>query len=196
MKKRVSFFMLLKEQCEMMCKAMKLLHEYCETGNETLADEIISVEDDADMIRRVLIETLNRTYITPIDREDLFHLSRQLDEIIDYTKTSVDEIRLFKLSPNEDVIKVTETLLEMTDHVYKAVTNMEKYPEIVKEEAIKVKALENEVDAQVKGAYATLFNGDDFHSIFKYAEIFRHLNHTADIADSAMDFLLDILVKM
>lgn len=196
MKKRTTFFDLLQQQCELTCKAMKHLHEYCKSGDETLADVVIAVEDEADMVRRVLIETLNKTYLTPIDREDLFHLSRQLDEIIDYTKTSVDEIRLFKLKPNEDVLALTETLVELTSHVDKAVKNLEKYPQIVKEEALKVKALENEIDKITKRAYAAVFETDDFHAIFKYAEIYKHLNHTADIADSAMDFLLDILVKM
>ena len=196
MKKRINFFELLQEQCEFMCKAMSLLHDYCKSGNESLADVVIAVEDEADMVRRVLIETLNKTYLTPIDREDLFHLSRQLDEIIDYTKTSVDEIRLFHLKANEDVLTITETLVELTSHVNKAVKNLEHYPQIVKDEALKVKALENEIDRLTKKAYASIFETDDFHSIFKYAEVYKHLNHTADIADSAMDFLLDILVKM
>ncbi|MCR4725687.1 MAG: DUF47 family protein [Clostridia bacterium] len=196
MKKRVSFFELLQQQCDLTCKAMESLYEYCQTGDELIADTVIAVEDEADMVRRILIETLNKTYLTPIDREDLFHLSGQLDEIIDYTKTSVDEIRLFKLKPNRDVLKITETLVEMTSHVRKAIQNIEHYPQIVKEEALKVKAYENEIDRLTKMAYADIFETDDFHAIFKYAEVYKHLNHTADIADSAMDFLLDILVKM
>ena len=196
MKKRTTFFDLLKQQSELTCKAMEALFEYCKNGNESIADIVIQVEDEADMVRRVLIETLNKTYLTPIDREDLFHLSGQLDEIIDYTKTSVDEIRLFKLKPNEDVLKITETLVEMTSHVRKAIQNLDRFPQIVKEEALKVKAFENEIDKLTKRAYATIFEIDDFHAIFKYAEVYKHLNHTADIADNAMDFLLDILVKM
>ena len=47
-----------------------------------------------------------------------------------------------------------------------------------------------------KHAYANVFESDDFKMIFKYAEIYKHLNHTADVADSAMDFLLDIFAKM
>lgn len=196
MKKSLNFFNLLEEQCRLMSKAMTLLNEYCITLNEDLADVVITIEDEADMVRRILIDELNKTFITPIDREDLFSLSRQLDEIIDYAKTSVDEIRLFKVTPNEDMIKITGVLVDMTQHINKAVRNIESHKGIAKDEAIKVKELENVVGALTQTAFATLYEGDNFNIIFKYLEIIRHLNHTADLADCAMDFLLDILVKM
>ena len=196
MKKKVNFFDLLKSQSAYAVKAMALLNEYCTTGNEELADVVISLEDEADQVRRTLIENLNKTYITPIDREDLFHLSRLIDEIIDYIKTSVDEIHLFKIKPNEDMIKITDALYEMTGHLHEAISNMEHDQESSKIFAYKVKNLENVTESLTKGAYARIFESDDFKMIFKYNEIYRHLNHTADVADSAMDFLLDIFVKM
>ena len=177
-------------------KATSLLSEYCMTGDESTADEVIMIEEEADRVRRILIETLNKTYITPIDREDLFHLSRLLDEIIDYIKTSVDEMRLFKIKPNGEVVRITATLMEMAGHLHDAIANMDKDQEASKAAAYKVKSLENEMESLTKGAYATIFESNDFRMIFKYNEIYRHLNHTADIADSAMDFLLDIFVKM
>ena len=119
-----------------------------------------------------------------------------LDEIIDYIKTSVDEIHLFKIMPNEDLIKITSTLLEMTGHLFEAISNMEHDEKASTAAAYKVKHLENVVDSLTKHAYATIFESDDFKMIFKYAEIYKHLNHTADVADSAMDFLLDIFAKM
>ena len=196
MKKRTDFFILLNNQCELMEKAMGELHRYCTAPEGSIAESITQLEHDADDIRRTLIENLNHTYITPIDREDLFNLSRQLDEIIDYIKTSVDEILLFNITPNQDIESITGSLLEMTKHISEAVQNIAKEPQTAKTAAILVKKYENKIDALTKHAYATLFENDDFKMIFKYAEIYRHLNHTADVADSAMDFLLDILVKM
>ena len=196
MKNKVNFFDLLKEQSSYVVKSMTLLHEYCTTGKEELAEIIIQLEDEADEVRRKLIDHLNKTYITPIDREDLFHLSLLLDEIIDYIKTSVDEIHLFKITPNEDLKTITSTLLEMTTHLHDAISNMEHDEEASKAAAYRVKTLENEMETLTKSAYARIFESDDFKMIFKYNEIYRHLNHTADVADNAMDFLLDIFVKM
>ena len=196
MRKKINFFRLLESQSGYAVKAMSLLSEYCMTGNEELADVVIRVEEEADQVRRSLIEELNDTYITPIDREDLFHLSRLLDEIIDYIKTTVDEMHLFKIQPDGDMVRITATLLEMTGFLNDAIGNMEKDQEASKTAAYKVKNLENVIETLTKSAYANIFECDDFKRIFKYNEIYRHLNHTADIADSAMDFLLDIFVKM
>ena len=196
MKTKVNFFDLLKEQSAYVVKSITLLHEYCTTGKEDLADIIILLEDEADEVRRNLIVQLNKTYITPIDREDLFHLSLLLDEIIDYIKTSVDEIHLFKITANEDMIRMTSSLMEMMNHLHDAISNMEHNEEASKNSAYLVKNLENVMEGLTKSSYARIFENDDFKMIFKYNEIYRHLNHTADVADKAMDFLLDIFVKM
>ncbi|MGI6701614.1 MAG: DUF47 domain-containing protein [Christensenellales bacterium] len=196
-KRKTNFFKLLTNQCEYMCKGMELLYEYCKNHNEQTADEIIAVETEGDMARRILIDELNNTFITPIDREDLFDLSRHIDEILDYAKTTVDEIRLFNVTPNKDMAKMIFILLEMTQRIHLAVNNLEERPAISKEEAIKVKKLENKMGDACVNSLARLFDEeDDFKSILKYREIYRHINHTADIGDTAMDFLLNIIVKM
>ena len=195
-RKEENFYDLLTRQAEVLAKGMRLLNEYCMTGNESIADAVIKAEDEGDMVRRILIDEINKSFITPIDREDLFKLSAKLDEILDYAKTSVDEIRLFDVKPDKEMCEVTATLLEMSEHIILSISNIEKHEAIAADEAIYVKSLENKVgDICVKGL-AELFNNADFRTIFKYREIYRHLNQTADIADEAMDCVLKVLVKM
>ncbi|MBQ4072260.1 MAG: DUF47 family protein [Clostridia bacterium] len=195
-RKEENFYDLLTRQAQMVEKGMRLLNEYCVTCNESIADAVIKAEDEGDMVRRILIDEINKAFITPIDREDLFKLSAKLDEVLDYAKTSVDEIRLFEIKPDREMCEVTATLLEMAEHMILAISNIERHEAIASDEAIYVKSLENKVgDICVKGL-ANLFNTADFRTIFKYREIYRHLNQTADIADEAMDTLLKVLVKM
>jgi Phosphate transport regulator (distant homolog of PhoU) len=196
LKSSPNFFELLIRQSEIMKKGMGLLHDYCETHSEATADAVIKAETDGDMVRRVLIDELNKTFITPIDREDLFRLSSQLDEILDYAKTSVDEIRFFNVVPDDEMIDVTAALLDMCEHIILAVSNIENHQAIARDEAIYVKGMENKVGDMTTRALALLFENDDHKKIFKYREIYRHLNQTADIADEAMDTLMDIMVKM
>lgn len=196
-RKKVNFFELLGKQCEIMKKGMEALYNYCksvgEPNHESYGDTVIAIEDEGDMARRVLIDELNRTFITPMERNDIFDLSRQLDEILDYAQTAVDEMRLFGITPNEDMERMVGILFDITVHIQKAVANMEKHKNIAKDEAIKVKGLENKMGAHYYKALATLFESDDLKSTFKYREVYRHLNTTADEADVAMDYLLDIL---
>ncbi|HIU60419.1 MAG TPA: DUF47 family protein [Candidatus Stercoripulliclostridium merdigallinarum] len=195
-KKEDNFFDLLTKQSELLAKGMHLLHEYCLTGDEKVADAVIKTEDEGDMVRRILVDEINKSFITPFDREDLFKLSSKLDEILDYAKTSVDEIRLFKVKADTEMTDITAALSEMADHIILAVSNMEHHEAISSDEAIYVKAMENKVGDLTVKALTKLFDEADFRSIFKYREIYRHLNQTADIGDEAMDCLLKILVKM
>lgn len=192
-KKSVNFFELLSKQSEVTIRGMKALYDFCNTGDIKFSEQVIAIEDEGDMARRILIDDLNNTFITPIERNDIFDLSRQLDEILDYAKTTVDEINLFKIKPNDDITIMVGILLDIAEHTHKAVCNMEKHKNIAKDEAIKVKGLENKMAAQCCKALARLFETDDWRLVFKYREIYRHLNTTSDIADVAMDSLLDII---
>ncbi|MCX4363286.1 MAG: DUF47 family protein [Clostridia bacterium] len=196
-RKKVNFFQLLVNQCSIMNRGIEALYKYCQSvgqpDHESYGDTVIAIEDEGDMARRVLIDELNSTFITPMERNDIFDLSRQLDEVLDYAKTAIDEMRLFKIDPNEDMTRMVGILFDITVHIKKAVESMEKHKSIAKDEAIKVKSLENKMGANYYKALARLFESDDIKSVFKYREVYRHLNTTADEADSAMDYLLDIL---
>ena len=194
--KEPDFFELLTKQAEFINKGIRLLNEYCITHDEAIADAVVKTEDEGDMVRRVLVDDMNKTFITPFDREDLFKLSAKLDEVLDYAKTSVDEIRLFKVTPNAEMTEITTALSEMSEHIILAVSNIKRHEAIARDEAIYVKRMENKVGDLTVQALEKLFDTADFRSIFKYREIYRHMNQTADIADEAMDCLLKILVKM
>ena len=192
-KKRVDFFELLENQCESMVNGMQALFDYVTTNDPKYAELVIKIEDEGDMKRRIVIDELNNTLITPIERNDIFDLSGKIDEILDYAKTTVDEIKAFNIEPNEDMCALTEILLEITHRISKAIANMEKHKSIATAEAIAVKTLENKVAARCVESLARLFDIDDWHLVFKYREIYRHLNTTSDIADVAMDSLLDVI---
>ncbi len=196
-RKKVNFFQLLTHQCEIMRRGLDALYKYCmsvgEPDHESYGDMVIAIEDEGDIARRDLVNELNATFITPMERNDIFDLSGQLDEVLDYAKNSIDEMRFFEIEPNEDMTKMVAILCDSAEHIEKAVGSMEKHKIMAKEEAFNVKSLENEVGARYYKALSSLFEGDDFKSIFKYREVYRHLNTTADKAEMAMDILLDIL---
>ena len=195
-KQRVNFFELLCAQCECMENGVIALYNYCSTKNEKYADDVIKIEEEGDMRRRVLIDEINRTFITPIERKDIFDLSRQLDEILDYAKTTIDELRLFKILPDDAMSDIVGILCDICKHIGIAVANMEKHAQIAKDEALIVKSLENKVGMHYYRALANLFENGDYKLIFKYREVYRHLNTTSDIADVAMDSLLDVLMSL
>ncbi|MDX1378482.1 MAG: DUF47 family protein, partial [Anaerolineales bacterium] len=93
------FQSLIEQQAAHAYEAMELLVKYLETPNKEIADELALKEKEADEVRRILIDELNRTFITPFDREDIFSLSRSIDDVVDYADTTVSEMAVLDVKP-------------------------------------------------------------------------------------------------
>jgi predicted phosphate transport protein (TIGR00153 family) len=94
------FLKALGEQALKTREGLEALEAYMKDGDETQAKRLQELEKEADELRRILIDDLNKTFVTPIDREDLFALSRTIDDVLDYGYTTVDEMVLFGVKPN------------------------------------------------------------------------------------------------
>jgi hypothetical protein len=88
------FIQLMLEQTGLTVKGLELLNTYMEKRDSSVAKKISNTEKKADEVRRILIEELMRTFVTPFDREDIFTLSREIDDILDYANTTVDEMEI------------------------------------------------------------------------------------------------------
>lgn len=196
----INFYNLLIEHSKIVYETYKLLSEYLVADREEgrqLAEQIIFNEREADDLRRILIDKLNQTLITPIDREDLFGLSRGIDDIIDAAKHTVEEIHLFKIEPTHELRTMVKVLEKGSLEIYDALRNLRKYPNVAKEHAIRAKNTENEMNHIYLAALAKLFD-DSANSagyMLKMREVFRHLNRSSDRCDETANYILDIIVK-
>ena len=84
-----NFLRLIDEQASLTLKGVELLQEYMKSPDPETVKQITVTENEADEVRRILIEELNRTFITLIDREDIFALSRTIDDVLDYAYSTV-----------------------------------------------------------------------------------------------------------
>ena len=130
-----------------------------------------------------------------IDREDLFRLSSSVDDLADYAWTTVKDLRIYEIQPDEHLTQMAGTLLQMADGLLICMENLEKNQARVYEEATRVKKLENTLNVQFHRSIAELFASDDLKRILKYREIYSHMNHASDKGDASADILLDIIVK-
>ena len=195
-KESLNFYSLLIRQMTVIRDAVAALCDYCEEPSQEKGDFVKIKEKEADAVRRELVEDINRTFITPIDREDLYRLSSSMDDLADYAWTTVKELRIYDIAPDEHLLRMARTLLEMADGLLVCMENLEKNPAKVSEEATRVKKLENTLNVQFHQSIAELFASDDFKHILKYREIYSHMNHASDKGDFSADILLDIVVKI
>lgn len=194
--KKVDFYHMLFEQAQVTVEGIKVLLEYMKTGDRSYAEVLCETEGAADMKRRVLLDELDKTFITPFEREDIYTLSRAIDDIIDYGYTTVEEMELFKLGPDAELIKMVEVILDMTKAISLAVEYLENNRNISNEHALKAKALENQAEKLYRSSLVELFKNDDIKYILKMREMYRHLSNCADKGDLAADVICHIVIKM
>ncbi len=175
------------------------LEDYVKNPNAETLVAMRQAEKDADEIRRILIDELNRTFVTPMDREDIFSLSRAIDDIIDYAHTSVDEMALFEMPPNQDILDIVKVLADAAREIHLAVLRLADHPAVAIEHAKRAKQLENRVEDLYRQALAHLFENletiEDVTRTLKLREILRHLSNCADRGDEAANLISDIVVK-
>lgn len=163
-------------------------------------NQITATEKEADEVRRILIEELNRTFITPIDREDIFALSRTIDDVLDYAYSTVIEMGILSVNPAPFMVRIASLLRDAAYEIHLAVQRLREHPGVATDHAQRAKALENRVEDVYREAIANLFSGpEDVHHIvemLKMREVYRHLSNAADRGDEAANVIADIIVKM
>jgi predicted phosphate transport protein (TIGR00153 family) len=194
------FLQYLIEQAEITLRGMDALESYMKKRSDKHAENVVQAEKDADEVRRILIDDLNRTFVTPIDREDIFALSRAIDDVVDYAYSTVEEMQVLDVEPNDYLRRMVSLLQDAASEIHLAMLRLDKNPGVASEHASRAKAMENRVERVYREAVADLFSGpDDIHHVMdmlKLREIYRHLSNCADRGDEAANVIHDIVVKM
>jgi len=193
------FLQSLIGQAETTLVGMVALEAYMKKRSDKYAAAVRQAEKDADEVRRILIDDLHRTFVTPIERKDIFTLSRAIDDVMDYAYTTVEEMQLFDVEPNDFMRRIISLLHEAANEIYLAMLCLRENPRTASEHALQAKALENGVERIYREAIADLFScpGDPHHvmEMLKLREIYRHLSNCADRGDRVADLIHDIVVK-
>lgn len=198
-KKTNRFLELLAHQAEYTVQGMQALQQYMRQPDDALAQRVSNIEKEADEVRRILIDELNRTFVTPFDREDIFSLSLTIDDMLDYADTTVEEMVTLKVKPNPYLERMVSLLSDAAMEIYRGVLRLEDHPNVANDHAVRAKALENRVEHVYREALAELFDTpEDLNGvmgILKLREIYRHLSNAADRGDQAANVIGDIVVK-
>lgn len=198
-KKKNRFLELLTQQADFTVQGMDALVKYMRLQEKELVEKVSKIEKEADEIRRILIDELNHTFVTPFDREDIFALSLTIDDMLDYADTTLDEMKMLNVEPNSYLERMVSLLADAAREVYRGVIRLEDHPNVANDHAVRAKALENRVENVYREAIANLFADpedlDDVMHILKLREIYRHLSNAADRGDEAANVIGDIVVK-
>lgn len=194
------FINLLVEQAALTYAGVEYLQEYMRVHEHEIAEKLTMKEKEADEVRRILIDELNRTFVTPFDREDIYALSRAIDDVLDYAYSTVSEMDVLNVAPTSFMNRMTSLLKDATYELYVGIQRLDGHPAVAVDHAQRAKAHETRVERVYREAIADIFSGpEDVHHVFevlKRREVLRHLSNAADRVDEAGNLLGNIVVKM
>ena len=192
------FVELLSQQSDLTVRGLQVLEKFGRepSGNAELVDQLKELEREGDAARRILIDELVHTYATPFDREDLFALSRAIDDILDAANETAVELAMYRIGPPEGLNEMAKVLIEGARHISAAVGELLDHPRVAAEHAVRAKRSENRIDTLYHQAVGSLFDSDtEMNQILKWREIYRHLKNSADRIDRAADEISVIVIK-
>ncbi len=199
-KKENIFIRLLREQAEVLQQGAQALERFVITGDHNEAARVEMSEKRGDEIRRILIDELHQTFVTPFDREDIFELSLFLDDVLDYCYTTILEMRLLNVESDDYLREMATRVREASDELLLAMERLERNPMVALDHSRRAKRRENQVEKLYRQAVTDLFAGpEDVHHVMvmlRTREVYRHISNAADQADQAANVIGKVVMKM
>lgn len=195
-----NFFTMFEDAALNVNRAATLLIEMMEDLSlaEVNAKEIYDSEKEGDMLTHEVMRSLNKSFITPMDREDIHALVKRLDDILDLIWSTADKTVIFKLNNvRMDVVDLTKTLHKASEFITKAISFLKnKEYSYVHECCIEINRMENIGDKQFKKALALLFDEiKDPILLIKWKEVYENLEDSNNVCEEVANILESILLK-
>jgi predicted phosphate transport protein (TIGR00153 family) len=192
------FFDLFDEAGGNIQRAAALLEEMLRDypDRSELAREILICEQEGDRITHDIIQRLNQTFVTPIDREDILALASALDDVVDFTEEVADYLGLYKIeAPMDQAQQLATVLHQASRQIAEALPRLRGFKDI-SHYTVEINRLENDGDRIVREAIASLFdNGIDPMVVIRWKDIFEKLEDAIDATEHVANIIEGIALK-
>jgi uncharacterized protein len=161
-----------------------------------LGREVVICEQEGDRITHDIIQRLNKSFVTPFDREDIIALASGLDDIVDFIEEVADFLSLYRIeAPMDQAQEMARVLHESTRAIAQAIPRLRSLKDI-HHYTVEVNRLENEGDRMLRSALASLFErGIDPMMVIRWKDIFERLEDAIDSTETAVNILEGIIIK-
>jgi len=190
------FYDLLRDHAALLCDGSATLMRYIETGDDALSEEVHRIENSGDKALREMTDALQDTFVTPIDRGDLYTLSEAMENMLDYLNNAARELKLFAIVATPEMVQMGKLLSEASQHILDSVSALPKDARLAIEGARGAIQSEHRVEEVYRRTIAVLFDNPDLSTALKRREIYRHLSNSADRAEAIGRLILKIVIKV
>ena len=192
------FFDLFRQSAENTAEGAKVLNDMLDHYDNPQESwkKLKDIEHEGDRITHRTIRSLNQTFLTPIDGEDIHALTTALDNVIDAIEAAASRMVLFKIDrPTPEALELCETIVTSTEQLVKAVSHMPRLDDI-DEYCIEINRLENAADDIYRKAIGSLFaNGTSPLDVIKWLDIYEILESATDRCEDVANILETIGLK-
>ncbi|HEX9972910.1 MAG TPA: DUF47 family protein [bacterium] len=179
-------------------EAAKLLKEMLESGKnfDRYVREIKELEHAGDKMTHEIINKLNKTFVTPFDREDIYDLCRALDDVLDHIDSAAHRIIIYRIAdPGQNSIRFAQIIIECAEEIIKAISNLHQIDKVYPH-CVEINRLENEGDSILRETLTWLFQDkSDAITIIKLKDFYEDLELAIDYCEDAANVLESIAVK-
>ena len=193
-----SFFDLFIEAGQNTVTASRLLDQMMNSwpDDSGLGQEILKAEQEGDRITHDIVQRLNSTFVTPIEREDIYGLATRMDDIVDYTEEAADFLGLYKIeAPMSQAQALTAVLVAACEQLAEGLEHLREFKGLDRY-WIEIHRLENEGDRISRDAVASLFsNGIDPMVVIRWKDMFAVLESAIDATETAAQIIEGIVIK-
>jgi hypothetical protein len=184
-------------------KSVESIHLLVRTLEQVDAETLKAVRrraEEASELRRVLIDELHQTFITPLDREDIFNLSHCFEDMVTYALTTVEEMNILKVEADDYIRQMMRLVSEEAEQLELATVRLAKNPRVALDHAHEVRKLERRVErlyrTAIKDLFARATDPEQLPGLFYRREVYRHISNMSDRADSAANVFGMVVMKL
>ncbi|MBI4511916.1 MAG: DUF47 domain-containing protein [Deltaproteobacteria bacterium] len=199
--RETSFFDFFERHAALTVEGAKEFLSLASTGANVgpKSKRIKEIEHETDVITHHCVEALHKTFITPIERDDIHRLITRMDDIMDFIEAAAERIALYEIREmTPEVRDLADVLVRSTEEVEEALKGLRDmaHADMVVKKCIDINRLENEADAILRNAVARLFKEErDPITIIKWKEIYEHLENATDRCEDVANIIEGVVLE-
>ena len=194
------FVSMLDAQAAKTLEGVRFLESAIDNVDAAAVQSLHALADDASELRRVLIDELHKTFITPLDREDIFNLSHCYEDMVRYALTTMEEMSILGVDADDYIRQMIALVRDEAHELELAMLRLAKNARVAGDHAHKVRLHEREVErlyrAAIKDLFARATDPQQLPALFYRREVYRHISNMSDRADSAANVLGMVVMKL
>ena len=195
-----NFFDLFEQQAGHIVSAARVLEELTldYPAAQAKMQQIRDLEHAGDAVTHEVVRRLNTTFVTPIDREDIYALASRLDDVLDLIDAVADRLLLYKIkNPTDGCLAMAKIIVKTAEETDRAVRCLRTLSPLYQKHSIEVNRLENEADRLLRDELAALFEGGtDAIEVIKWKELYETMEAVTDRCEDVLNVVEGITLKM